>query len=839
MDNGSQLYAQAFRGTDVLRSGLLTDDHELRAFQLVSADVNPKIDGDSCVLTVKQTFRHDMRSAASAVFAVPTSRKWSLLKCDIETTKHKVASATGFAKKVLLHQDDRILLKLPFRLYPDDLVTVTYVLFKSLQRLPDGNGDGSVACDTVERRLVGVHEADRESLWEQCFRSEVHEWITTLMMTKVRVDAVARTAVQSIEIAELPDAKNSSQNRTGWLAWGRHFSGDKGAPVLPGDLSLTVKTAAQTELLAAEVVRPANHDLLPTEDQHAIVTSIAATEATTRALGLTDEDFAQPNAEYVFMLDVSGSMYTCVASAAKAIKSAVMALPHGCRYNVVFFGGAKGPYTLFTTECGANNDTNLAKTKALLDNVALAPGGTDILLALKMVYSMPVKRGYGRHIVVITNSPAQNPRECLQLARDHAGTTRVHCVCVDPFYDDAVCKGVARFCNGMTAQSYPSKLAENVLRIVAATCKPCLADVELQFDLEGAEDTAEIGGTDTIRPCYSVVPLIMLGERLELHALAGADLSPRTAVNFACMVGSRSVRLSYHIMALDSSSNMYRELPGDAATDLVPHVGAAFARVRMMTEPLWFVNAANLAFTGRTALAQADVEEIVRLSSTFGFVTPVTSMSNTSATVAVKTNEAEVITEVPQTLPLDVRRTRMAGAQTCMAPQRPLHIAEDGSQRDPDRPAAKYFAPPPELTVPEMIREIVQRDIINAVCGRPDVAEMLNLQQADGAWAFSEHVVQLLGVNYRKFRKAVPAEHGADDDEDGRAAAQTAWSTAACTALLELYRSYHERNPLLPMMLAKAQRYLAVAGRSEWVTAATEYLQQRSIHAVQNEKTAG
>ena len=107
-----------------------------------------------------------------------------------------------------------------------------------------------------------------------------------------------------------------------------------------------------------------------------------------------------PARDYVFILDVSGSMSGFPLDTARSLITKLLAsLQPKDRFNIVFFAGDS---TVLAPESLAVTPENIARAGAMLRRTS-GGGGTELLPALQLALSMPVAEGTSRSLVLITD----------------------------------------------------------------------------------------------------------------------------------------------------------------------------------------------------------------------------------------------------------------------------------------------------------------------------------------------------------------------------------------------------------------------------------------------------
>jgi len=122
--------------------------------------------------------------------------------------------------------------------------------------------------------------------------------------------------------------------------------------------------------------------------------------------------------EYIFVLDISGSMSGWPLETAKTLLADLLAgLRPSDRFNVVTFAG--GADVLAPTSLPAT-PTHLRGLSARIDALR-GGGGTELLAALTTALALPTTRGFTRTLVVVTDGDVDAEAAAFRLVRERAG----------------------------------------------------------------------------------------------------------------------------------------------------------------------------------------------------------------------------------------------------------------------------------------------------------------------------------------------------------------------------------------------------------------------------------
>ncbi len=129
-----------------------------------------------------------------------------------------------------------------------------------------------------------------------------------------------------------------------------------------------------------------------------------------------------PPREYIFVVDVSGSMHGFPLNTAKELlRDLVGRLRPTDRFNVILFAGASN--TLADHSLSADQ-TNIDRAIRVIDSQQ-GGGGTEIVPALQSALALPRAEGFSRSIVVITDGYISAEEELFSLVQEHIGDANV------------------------------------------------------------------------------------------------------------------------------------------------------------------------------------------------------------------------------------------------------------------------------------------------------------------------------------------------------------------------------------------------------------------------------
>lgn len=148
-----------------------------------------------------------------------------------------------------------------------------------------------------------------------------------------------------------------------------------------------------------------------------------------------------PPREYVFILDVSGSMYGMPLDTAKRLmRELARGLRPVDRFNVLTFSGGS---TLLAERSLPATEDNLEEALRTLDEER-GGGGTELLPALKRALALPADEKTSRNFVVVTDGFIDADRAALDFVRKHLGRANVFAFGIGSSVNRYLIEGLAR-----------------------------------------------------------------------------------------------------------------------------------------------------------------------------------------------------------------------------------------------------------------------------------------------------------------------------------------------------------------------------------------------------------
>ena len=215
-----------------------------------------------------------------------------------------------------------------------------------------------------------------------------------------------------------------------------------------------------------------------------------------------------PPREYIFLVDVSGSMHGFPLDTAKGLMRKLLGgLREIDQFNVVLFSG--GSHTMSSDGSLPASQANIAQATALLDQQQ-GGGGTELLRGLETSYQIPRRdRGVSRTVVVITDGYVGVEAQTFPFIRDRLGQANLFAFGIGSSVNRGLIEGMARAGMGepfvvLKAES----AAAEADKFRAYIEQPVLTQVSVSFPGFGAIETVP----EKLPDLMARRPLVLFGK---------------------------------------------------------------------------------------------------------------------------------------------------------------------------------------------------------------------------------------------------------------------------------------------------------------------------------------
>jgi Ca-activated chloride channel family protein len=153
-----------------------------------------------------------------------------------------------------------------------------------------------------------------------------------------------------------------------------------------------------------------------------------------------------PPREYIFIMDVSGSMNGFpISISKKVLRNLILNLKPTDKFNVVLFSGSSG----LLSESSINaNPENIEKAISLIEKLQ-GGGGTELINALKCAYNIPGSdENVSRSVVLITDGYVDVEKEAFKMIRQNNNNSNFFCFGIGTSVNRYLLEGMSFMGNG-------------------------------------------------------------------------------------------------------------------------------------------------------------------------------------------------------------------------------------------------------------------------------------------------------------------------------------------------------------------------------------------------------
>jgi uncharacterized protein with von Willebrand factor type A (vWA) domain len=147
----------------------------------------------------------------------------------------------------------------------------------------------------------------------------------------------------------------------------------------------------------------------------------------------------EPNSDFVFVLDCSGSMSgSRIKKAIECLNLFLRSLPLNCYFNIICFGSR---FKSFFNETVEYNDQNLGIALNKLESTSANMGGTEILKPLLSIYHQKSIPNRVTQIFILSDGEVSNTNDVLSSVSVHKNSHRIFSIGVGSGADAGLING--------------------------------------------------------------------------------------------------------------------------------------------------------------------------------------------------------------------------------------------------------------------------------------------------------------------------------------------------------------------------------------------------------------
>jgi Ca-activated chloride channel family protein len=213
-----------------------------------------------------------------------------------------------------------------------------------------------------------------------------------------------------------------------------------------------------------------------------------------------------PPREYVFIVDVSGSMYGFPLDISKTLmRNLIVNLKPTDKFNILLFAGGS---ELFSEKSVEANGENINRALQFIDNQR-GGGGTELLPALKRALSLQGTEDYSRSFIIATDGYVSVEKEAFDLIRETLGQANFFTFGIGSSVNRYLLEGMAHVGTGeafiITQQNEAAAKAEKFRKYIQT---PVLTNIEIQFDNFNVYDVEPL----TVPDVLAEKPVVIFGK---------------------------------------------------------------------------------------------------------------------------------------------------------------------------------------------------------------------------------------------------------------------------------------------------------------------------------------
>ena len=214
----------------------------------------------------------------------------------------------------------------------------------------------------------------------------------------------------------------------------------------------------------------------------------------------------RPRREYVFIVDVSGSMHGFPIETAKTVMNGLLdGMGPDDTFNILCFSG--GTLVLNPTSLPVTPD-NIAKAKTFMANMR-GGGGTEILGALREALAMKTQAGFARTFVAVTDGYVSVEPQVFRTIRENLGEASFFAFGIGSSVNRHLIEGMARMGMGEPLiVMHGDDAVEKAAKFKTYIESPVLTDIKVGFEGFDAYDVEPVAVADL----YAQRPVMVFGK---------------------------------------------------------------------------------------------------------------------------------------------------------------------------------------------------------------------------------------------------------------------------------------------------------------------------------------
>jgi Ca-activated chloride channel homolog len=280
-----------------------------------------------------------------------------------------------------------------------------------------------------------------------------------------------------------------------------------------------------------------------------------------------------PPREYIFIVDVSGSMHGFPLDISKKLmKDLISGLRPADKFNVILFAGVASQWA---EKSKSANEQNINEAIAFISKQQ-GGGGTELISALKTALAIPVSEGYARTFVIATDGYVSVEKQAFALINESLNKANFFAFGIGSSVNRYIIEGLAKVGRGLPFvildQGSAAKTAD---RFRAYISSPVLSQVKVRFEGLDAYDVEPLSIADV----FAGRPVCIIGKfrgepkgKLILEGFAGSGAYRKELPLEQAQLSAGNAALPY-LWARERISRLDDYSEGDANKSEVTELG--------------------------------------------------------------------------------------------------------------------------------------------------------------------------------------------------------------------------------------------------------------------------